>query len=165
VSRLLLALLPALLCGAAGATDINLSGVVVASPCTVDADTVSKLVEFDQIHSRNLVTAGSGGEWQDFQLLLTACPAGTQEATVTFSGVEDGDDVTAFENSGTAGNVALRLADSTHSVNYSNGSSVTANVAADRTATFPLAARIFTPLGSVSGGSFASAVNVDFTYQ
>lgn len=165
MSRLLWILISALLCSSSWAMDINLSGVVVATPCTIDTNTQNKLVQFDQLNSRHLVAAGSAGDWKEFQLLLTDCPESTNKATVMFNGVESNDDTTAFANAGSAGSVALRLMDSNHLTAYGNGSSLTVDVASDRTATFPMSARIFTPLGSVTAGSFSSTVNVAFTYQ
>lgn len=163
--KTILYLIPLFICCSTWATNINLSGTVVASPCTIDTDTISKVVEFQQGRSRNMQEAGSGGEWQDFQLLLTQCPLTTRKASVKFTGTVDPNDSTAFINTGTAHNVALRLADISHNVIYSNESTITANVISDRSITFPLSARMFTPLGNVEGGTFSSIVNVTFTYQ
>ena len=48
---------------------LTLTGNVVASPCTVDTDTVNKTVDLGTLQRRDLQTAG--GEQQDFDLLLT----------------------------------------------------------------------------------------------
>lgn len=170
MSRLWLVLIPALLSGSAWATNINIGGVVVASTCTVNVNTVSKTIEFSPIGARSLSDAGSGGEWQNFQLKVIDCPESVQKVTLTLSGTADDDDVTAFANSGSAERVALRLTNLTRDVVYSNGSLITKDIEiseADgmRFSRFPLSARIFTPQGGAKGGTFASIVNADFTYQ
>lgn len=147
-------------------TTINIAGKVVASPCTVDTDTVDKQVELGSYYRSQLINAGQATDWRDFSLLLTQCPVGTTSATVTFSGTADSGDATAFINSGSAANVALRLTSADHATTYSNGSSVKADIdASTKKATFPLSARIFTPAGNAGSGSFNSVVSLDFTWQ
>ncbi|WP_318587691.1 fimbrial protein [Enterobacter hormaechei] len=48
---------------------LTLTGKVVASPCTVDIDTINKTVDLGTLQRRDLQTAGEAGEWQDFDLL------------------------------------------------------------------------------------------------
>ncbi|WP_258881809.1 fimbrial protein [Enterobacter hormaechei] len=43
---------------------LTLTGNVVASPCTVDTDTVNKTVDLGTLQRRDLQTAGEGGEWR-----------------------------------------------------------------------------------------------------
>lgn len=145
---------------------LTLSGNVVASPCTVDTDTVNKTVELGTLQRRDLQTAGEGGEWQDFDLLLTNCPAGTTKVTATLSGTVDPQDASAWKNSGTSTNMALRIASRDHSQTVAPGSSLDQNVnISTRSASFPLSARMFTPQGNATAGAFQSVMNVDFTWQ
>ncbi|MCK7410046.1 type 1 fimbrial protein [Enterobacter bugandensis] len=145
---------------------LTLSGQVVASPCTVDTDTVNKTVDLGALQRRDLQTAGEGGEWQDFDLLLTNCPAGTTKVTATVSGTPDPQDATAWKNSGTSGNTALRIANRDRSQTVAPGDSLTQNVnISSRSASFPLSARMFTPQGNATAGTFQSVMNVDFTWQ
>ncbi|ELY3731077.1 type 1 fimbrial protein [Cronobacter sakazakii] len=145
---------------------ITMQGTVVPSACTVDTDTADKQVDLGSFYRSQLINAGQGGDWHDFSLLLKQCPEGTHSATVTFNGTPDSDDATAFKNSGEANSVALRLASADHYTTYSNGSTMEALIDdSTRTATFPLAARIFTPKGNAGSGSFNSVINVDFTYE
>ncbi|EKS9201219.1 fimbrial protein [Enterobacter cloacae] len=145
---------------------LTLSGNVVASPCTVDTDTESKMVDLGTIQRRDLQTAGEGGEWQDFDLLLTQCPAGTSKVTATFSGTVDTQDATAWKNSGTSGNMALRIASRDHAIAYAPGNILEENVnISTRSATFPLSARMFTPQGNATAGTFQSVMNIEFTWQ
>lgn len=147
-------------------TSISVSGNVVATPCTVDTDTVNKTVDLGTLQRRDLQTAGEGGEWQDFDLLLTNCPAGTTKVTALLSGTVDTQDATAWKNSGTSTNMALRIASRDHATAYASGESLDQNVnISTRSASFPLSARMFTPQGSATAGTFKSVMNVDFTWQ
>ncbi|WP_039029621.1 fimbrial protein [Leclercia adecarboxylata] len=147
-------------------SSISVSGNVVASPCTVDTDTVNKTVELGTLQRIDLRNAGEGGEWQDFDLLLTNCPTGTTKVTAHLSGTVDTQDATAWKNSGTSTNMALRIASRDHVTAYASGDSLeqTVNVS-NRSASFPLSARMFTPQGSATAGTFQSVMNVDFTWQ
>ncbi|WNN47057.1 fimbrial protein [Siccibacter colletis] len=166
MNRMLSCLLLALMSFAVQAEEINVSARLVARPCTVDTDTVNKTVELGQGRASEMKTAGAGGEWTDFELLLTKCPAATVGATVTFSGTPDDDDATAFKNSADATGIALRLASRDRATTYQNESTMTQTIdTAAHTATFPLSARMFSPKGNPTSGQFAAAVNVSFTYQ
>lgn len=150
----------------AESTAININGNIIASPCNVDTDTVNKTVELGEGRVREMSVAGAGGEWADFELLLTNCPAATVGATVTFSGTPDDDDATAFKNSADATGIALRLASRDRATTYQNDSTMTQTIdTATHSATFPLSARMFSPKGNPTSGQFAAAVNVSFTYQ
>lgn len=145
---------------------LTLSGNVVASPCTVDTDTVNKAVDLGTAQRRDLQTAGEGGEWQDFDLLLTNCPAGTSKVTATLSGTVDAQDGTAWKNSGTSGNMALRIASRDHATAYAPGNVLEQNVnTSTRSAQFPMSARMFTPQGNATAGTFQSVMNIEFTWQ
>jgi minor fimbrial subunit len=147
-------------------TNINISGTVVASACTVDTDTVNKTVEFAPVQKKVLSNAGDGGAWSDFDLLVNNCPLGTTAVTAKLTGTVDTQDATAWKNTGTSSNVALRIASRDHATVYSNNSTMKVNVDTNtHSSTFPLSARIFTPQGSVVAGTFISVMNVDFTYQ
>ncbi|MDU2537196.1 MAG: fimbrial protein [Enterobacter hormaechei] len=145
---------------------LTLTGNVVASPCRVDTDTVNKTVDLGTLQRRDLQTAGEGGEWQDFDLLLTNCPAGTTKVTAIVSGTPDTQDATAWKNSGTSDNTALRIASRDRSQTVAPGDSLAQNVnISTRSASFLLSARMFTPQGSATAGTFQSVINVDFTWQ
>lgn len=145
---------------------ISVSGNIVASPCTVDTNTVTKTVVFNSLQRRDLQTAGAGGEWQDFDLLLTNCPVSTTGVTVVMSGQADIQDVTAWKNTGTSTNLALRIASRDRTTAYAVGSLLSQSVnTSTGSASFPLSARIFTPQGNVTAGTFRAVMNVDFTWQ
>ncbi|MCK6696299.1 fimbrial protein [Enterobacter bugandensis] len=147
-------------------SNINISGQVIASPCVVDTGTVSKVVNLGEDTKQNLINAGDGGVWSDFDLLVQNCPTGTSSVTAKFTGNADTQDPTAWKNSGTSNNVALRIASRDHATTYSVNSTMQVNVDnSTRSSTFPLSARMFTPQGNSTAGTFQSVMNVDFTYQ
>lgn len=147
-------------------SNINITGQVVTSPCVVDTGTVSKVVDLGQESKQNLINAGDSGIWSDFDLLVRNCPVGTSSVTATFTGNADMQDLTAWRNSGTSYNVALRIASRDHATFYSVNSTMRANIdSSTHSAIFPLSARMFTPQGNSIVGTFQSVMNVDFTYQ
>lgn len=145
---------------------LNVTGNIVASPCIVDTDTQNKTVDFGKVSTTLLKDAAAGSEWQDFTLLVKDCPAATTKAKVTFSGNPDAEDDTAFDTTGTAQNLAIRLASRDRATVYANNSVVTVDVnAGSHTAEFPLSARVFSPTGNPGVGIFESILNLTFTYQ
>ncbi len=153
----------------ANATDnvaVQVMGNIITTPCDISPDTVSKQVNLGRITLSNLVEPQSHSAWMNFNLDLSRCPVDTNHVTVVFSGLEDTQDTTAFRNTGTATNVALRLASRDRTTHLGNGSSIRLPVnATDRTVTFPLAAMMFTPTGGATRGTFSAAVTVTFIYQ
>ena len=167
-------LLPALVClwGICGvqtvqATDINLSGTVVASACIVDTGTIDQTVTFEQARAVDYPRIGDTSEWQDFELTLSACPLSTTRVTALFSGDADSDDASKFANSqGSASGMALQITTRDHQTEISPEQTLAVSV--DRTtrrAIFPLSARMYTPTGQVTAGEFKSIVQLTFTYQ
>jgi minor fimbrial subunit len=144
------------------AVEVNISGKVTASPCTVDAS-INQTVDFGDVQASTLQTAGSGSPWKAFSLTLSQCPATTTKATVTFSGTPDALEATAFSQNGTAGGVALQL--NSGSVALADKSSLTAVVDPTHNVTFPLTARIYSPKGKSSTGTFRSMVQANLSYQ
>ncbi|MBL7634341.1 MULTISPECIES: fimbrial protein [Atlantibacter] len=145
---------------------ISVTGNVVASPCTVDTNTVNKTVDLGSLQRLDLQNAGEGGDWHDFELLLTNCPLGTVTVKAQLSGTPAPGDATAWQNSGSSGNMALRITSRDHLTIIAPGSSLTSNVnTSNRTASFLLSAKMFTPQGNAVAGSFQSVMNVDFTWQ
>lgn len=148
------------------ATELNIKGIVVASPCTVDSASVSQDVDFQQLRSTDLKQAGTATEWQPFSVKLTRCPASTSKSTVIFSGTPSTNDATLFANSGTAQNIDVQLVQyDDKSLVLSNGSSMTVEVDASHNAVYHLAGRLYTVTGSTIPGTFNSEVLMSFTYQ
>ncbi|ENO0284021.1 TPA: type 1 fimbrial protein [Enterobacter asburiae] len=147
-------------------SNINISGQVVASPCVVDAGTVSKVVNLGQETKQNLISFGDGGAWSDFDLLVQNCPAGTSSVTAKFTGTADSQAPMTWKNSGTSNSVQLYVTNRAHTVLYYVNSTLQVDVdSSTHSATFPLSARIYTSLGNATPGTFQAVMNVDFTYQ
>lgn len=163
-------LLPALACmwmAAVNAADIQLSGTVVASACTIDTGTKDQTVTFKQARAVNYSKVGDTSEWQDFELTLSGCPASTTQVTALFSGDADDDDLTKFANAqGSASGMALQIMTRDHLTEISPAGKLAVNVDADsHRALFPLSARMYTPTGNVTAGEFNTTVQLTFTYQ
>lgn len=69
---------------------LNITGNVIASPCQVSSDSITKSVDLGQnIQASSLQTAGSATEWVNFDINLNSCPAGTTKAIMTMHGTAD----------------------------------------------------------------------------
>lgn len=166
ITKIFLLTIAGIVSSAVQATDLKISGNVVASACTVDSGSVSQEIDFEQLRSTDLKQAGSSTAWKPFSVKLNSCPATTNVATVNFSGTAAADDATLFANSGTAKNIDVQLArDAERSVILSNGSSMAVTVDAQHNAVYYLAARLYTVTGDTVPGTFTSQVLMSFTYQ
>jgi len=84
----------------------------------------------------------------------------------TFHGQADGAHPTKFANTGTAGGLALELADRPDKMLIAPEASFSVLInQSDHTADFPLAARYYATSMPVTAGTFNSIVQVTFTYQ
>ncbi len=148
------------------ASDINVTGMVVASPCIVDLVSARQTIDFGQLRHYNFSVAQSAGEWETLTVKLTTCPLSTSKVTMSFSGTASDDNASLHANNGTAKNIAVQLTDVTKEQTLGVGSSLTVVVdAATRTATLPLAARVFSEKGSAGAGTINAIVQLNFTYQ
>lgn len=146
---------------------VNVTGNIIAAPCEVSSDSITKTIALDDgngFQSKNLQTAGSTTPWVDFTINLTSCPAGTRSATITASGTEDADNSAYYKNAGSAENIALELDKTGGGIILSNGKSFSTDVI-DGAAEFKLAARTVTTKGGVTPGSIQFVVTANFTYQ
>mgnify|MGYP000030189227 CR=1 FL=1 len=147
------------------ATDLSINGMVVATPCTVDTASVSQDVNFGQVRLNEMRAAGNASDWEVFQVRLISCPQSTTSATVTFSGKSATTDATLYDNSGTATNAAVQVAQAGNkTLVQGNGSTMTVPVDAQHNATFALAGRLIVN-DSTRPGTFSSVVQLGFTYQ
>ncbi|CAI0802819.1 fimbrial protein [Serratia fonticola] len=165
ITRTLLIIVAGIMSSAVQATDLNINGIVVASPCTVDTASVNQDVDFGQVRLNEMRAAGNASDWQSFEVKLVNCPPSTTSATVTFSGTPATADATLYDNAGTAVNAAVQLAQAANkTLVQGNGSSMTVSVDAQHNATYALAGRlmIFSDTGP---GTFSSIVQMAFTYQ
>ncbi|MBV6819489.1 fimbrial protein [Rahnella sp. PD12R] len=151
----------------ANAADLNINGKVVSSPCIVDTASVSRDVDFGQlIIKKDLATAGAGGDWKSFEVRLNNCPATVSSVIANFTGTPAQEDATLYSNSGTATHVGVQLVtDADKTVVLAPGSQLSADVDAQRSAVYELAARPYTTSGEVTAGSLVSLTQINFTYQ
>ncbi|MEX2988717.1 fimbrial protein [Serratia fonticola] len=151
--------------GTVQATDLNISGMVVATPCMIEAGSVNQDVDFGQVRLTEMSAAGNASEWVPFEIQLANCPQGTTSVTATFSGTPAAADATLYANAGTATNAAVQMAQAANkTVVQSDGSSMTVSVDAQRNAIYALAGRLIR-FDETSAGSFRSVVQMNFTYQ
>lgn len=154
----------------AEAADVTITGKLIAASCTVNPVLAgAQEVNLGTLGRTNFQNADDKGEWKSFSLTLTNCPAGTSQSTVTFTGTADATNATLFANTEPVATAAPYMAvqiakNADRSDLLSNSSSMTVSVDSDRSATFPLAARLYST-GKAQPGKVSSTVLVNFTYQ
>ena len=89
---------------------LNITGNVIASPCQVSSDSITKSVDLGQnIRASSLQTAGAATDWVNFDINLNSCPAGTTKAIMTMHGTADlNNPADMYRNTGTATNPPFR---------------------------------------------------------
>nr|WP_238485709.1 fimbrial protein [Rahnella ecdela] len=147
--------------------NINVTGNIVAAPCSVDTGSVSQTINFGQLLGTDLRTAGAASDWKSFQVRLNNCPAATVSATAAFSGAVYPGDPTLYLNNGSAANVAIQVVDDATKTSVKNsGSTMTVGIdPAQHNAIFALAGRIIAPAGSAGSGDINGVMQMTFTYQ
>lgn len=166
IKHAVLVLMAGAMTHAVQALDLNISGTVVASPCTVDISSVSQDVNFGTVRNTDLKEAGSVSDWKSFTVNLNSCPASTSKAKVTFTGNPAAEDATLYTNAGSASNVAVQMAaDSNKTQILGNGTSMTVDIDAQHKAEYQLAGRLISVNGNTGAGTFESIVQMNFTYQ
>lgn len=146
--------------------NIEVEGKVVAAPCVVNNNVGSLDVNLGQnINVANLATASSGSPLKPFDIVLSNCPAGTNNVTVVFTGDIDDDVPTMYKNTGTAENIAVELSEQGSDTILGNNSELTQPVLADKTVTFALNARAYTAKGDVGPGNIIAVVQATFSYN
>lgn len=154
--------------GLANATDVTLSieGNIYDTTCQVDSNSQNMVVDLGQAVSGDFKSVGDTGEWKNFDITLSHCPASLMLATITVDGQPDAEHPTKFANAGTATGVALELADRTDFITLAPQASFNDAIdSATHTADFPLSARYYVTAIPVTAGTFSSVVQATFTYQ
>ena len=148
-------------------TTINITGTVIAAPCTVNNGNSDLNVDLGTtIQASSLINAGDATPPKGFNLSLTGCPVGTNNVTVTFTGTAaSAPQNTMYKNTGTATSLAVELSITDLGTILSNNVSITRPVQVGRTVTFPLSARAVTSTGSVAPGTIVALVQANFTYN
>ena len=145
---------------------LNITGNVVASPCTVNGGAGSIDVDLGDIQATTLAAAASSSAEKAFDIKLTDCPTGTSSVVATFSGTSDPVAGTSYyKNTGTAGNVAVALIQASTGNLKGNGTTITQTVQTDRTVTMSMKAKAYSSAGGATPGTIKSVVTATFTYQ
>lgn len=146
--------------------DVNITGRIVASPCVFNGGSSSLNVNLGNIQATNMATPGSTSDPVSFSLLFSSCPAGTRSVTASFSGTPDpvaGTDY--YMNSGTATNVAIAMTEASSGVLKGTGTSITQNIAVDRTASMPMLAMVKSVAGGATPGTVSAVVLLTLQYN
>lgn len=150
---------------AADPVTLNITGNVVASPCQVSSDSISKAIDLGQnIQSASLQTAGATTSWVNFDINLTACPAGTTVAIMTMHGTADSNNpADMYQSTGTATSLAVQL--QSQAGDPLGNSKTLSGTIASNAYTYKLRARAYTQNGGVLPGTINSVVTATFVYQ
>ena len=145
---------------------IQMTGNIYANTCIIDSASRNLTVDLGQAASGDFKDVGDTGEWKDFSLSVSHCPATLALATAFFYGQADSVHPTKFANIGSAKGLALELADRTDAIILAPEARFNAVVdPLTHTADFPMAARYYASHTPVSAGEFSSVVQFTFTYQ
>lgn len=144
---------------------LNITGNIVASPCQVSSDSITKSVDLGQnIQASDLQVAGSSTTWVPFTINLNSCPAGTTVAIMTMHGTPDTNNpLDMYANTGTATNVSVQL-QSQAGDQLGNSKTLKGNVSSSAVS-YPLRARAYTQNGAVTPGTISTVVTATFVYQ
>lgn len=144
---------------------LNITGNVVASPCQIASDSVTKNIDLGQnIQASTLQSAASSSDWVNFTIDLTSCPAGTTKATMTMHGTADADSTgDLYKSTGTATKVAVQLQTQAGD-QMGDGKTLTGTIA-NNTYSYTMRARAYSKNGGVTPGTISSVVTATFVYQ
>uniref|UniRef100_S0DET5 Putative fimbrial protein n=1 Tax=termite gut metagenome TaxID=433724 RepID=S0DET5_9ZZZZ len=144
---------------------LNITGNVVASPCQIASDSVTKNVNLGStIQASDLQTAASGSSWVNFTIDLVSCPAGTTSATMTMHGTADTNSTgDLYKNTGTATNLAVQL--QTQAGGQMGDGKTLSGTLANNAYSYTMRARAYSTSGGVKPGTVSSVVTATFVYQ
>lgn len=147
----------------ADAITVNITGNVIAAPCTIDGAT-SQDVKLDDIVVSKLQKAGDTGTAKSFDLKLKDCPDSTSRVTASYTGTVSPLYTDSFINTGTAGQLALWLKDSANATILPNSTKQAVVDSKTKTATFTQTVQVYSK-GSATPGTVIGNIVVSFTYQ
>ncbi|HEX4503370.1 MAG TPA: fimbrial protein [Scandinavium sp.] len=150
---------------AADTVTINVTGNVVASPCTVNGGSSTLDVKLGDIQAATLSAAGAVSTAVPFSLKFTDCPAGTKSVSAAFSGTPDPDAGGYYKNNGTAKNVAIGIYQTSTGFGKGNGTNIVQDVQADHTVTMDMQAKAYSSAGGATPGTITGAIVVTMSYN
>ncbi|WBL72578.1 fimbrial protein [Serratia liquefaciens] len=142
---------------------VNISGNIIAAPCTVKSSNPLNVVLPD-IEATKLSTSGSSSPFVSFDLELEGCPASTTKVTATYGGTASSLSTNSFINTGTATQVVLYMQDGAGSEIAPNTTRQVAVDSVARTAKFSQKIQIYAK-GASTPGTVSGNIVVSFTYQ
>lgn len=147
----------------ADSVTVNISGNVVASPCTVESTSPLSVVLPD-VDMATLATAASTSAEKSFELKLKDCPASTTKVIATYSGTVAPIEKDSFLNTGTATQVVLWVKDDANVTIYPNTTRTVAVDSKTQKAVFTQTVRLYSK-GAAQPGTVSGNIIVSFTYQ
>ncbi|VXD06033.1 conserved exported hypothetical protein [Enterobacterales bacterium 8AC] len=156
---------------AADPVQVNITGKVIASPCSLDTANSDLAIDLGNIKVASMKVPGTyGGTERLFNLVLKNCPSNTSRVVATFSGVADEDDATLFANTGSAKGVGIKVKTrdepySATTVRPDQSTWVLPVESATKSANLAFASRVYTTTGNVTTGTISAVMQVTFTYQ
>lgn len=154
-----------LLYGTAMAAEINISGVVVANTCMVDAASLD--VDLGDVPLAALQSAGAAGPLKEFALKVINCPVSFNGRSVfaRFKGTADPDSPRLYINNGTATGVAVELTNGSGRVFPPSGISFDNGGITNQQASWGMRARMVATKGNATPGSVKAVALVNFVYH
>lgn len=166
----MLTALPGVFCTTSQAADtvsINVTGKVVASPCTIKPDDVVKNISLGDTLVPKVET-GSMSAIQKFTVTLTDCPPGTSSVTATFSGAPASSlpDWTYANTAATtpAANVGVVLQTSGGGSGLGNGKTYKIDIQSGVDPVFNLETYAYS-LGSSMPGNISASIVMSLSYN
>lgn len=147
-------------------TQLNITGNIKASPCSIDLPSGGLNVDLGQkIQASSLAEPGSSTDWKPFSIVLSECPVSTTVATMTLNGTADDVESSMYANTGTASKVQIEVQNSAGTP-LGNAAQMQQNIdSASRSTTFNMLARVYTAQGNATPGTIVGTMQVTFTYQ
>ncbi|WMY75331.1 fimbrial protein [Buttiauxella selenatireducens] len=144
---------------------LNITGNIVASPCQISSDSVTKAVDLGQnIQASDLQTGGLATTWIPFTIDLTSCPGGTTKVIMTMHGSADPVNPNdMYHSTGTAQNVSVQLQSQAADL-MGDGKSLSGNIASNAYS-YQMRARAYTQNGGVTPGTIVATVTATFVYN
>ena len=154
-----------MLAHAADPVTLNITGNIIASPCQISSDSVTKAIDLGQnIQASSLQAAGASSAWVPFTINLTSCPAGTTKAIMTMHGAADpARPADLYLSTGTATNVSVQLQMQSGEP-MGDGKSYTGNISSNAYS-YNMQARAYSVSGGATPGTISSVVTATFVYQ
>ncbi|MBI3311773.1 MAG: type 1 fimbrial protein [Serratia liquefaciens] len=147
----------------ADALTVNISGNVIASPCTLKTSNPLSVVLPD-IEATKLSKKGDASPFVSFDMELEGCPASTTKVTASYGGTVSPLSSDSFTNTGTATQVVLYLQDSASKTITPNTSREAPVDSLTHTAKFSQKVQIYA-MGAAMPGTVSGNIIVSFTYQ